>query len=66
MVPQEVALFLTLEVVLFLTLERLKRGTETNSPACIYIYRYIYISAVKLLSGPSLAILRVIIQNRKD
>ena len=38
MVPQEVALFLTLEVVLFLTLERLKRGTKTNSPAYIYIY----------------------------
>ena len=36
--PQEVVLFLTLEVVLFLALERLKRGTKTNSPAYIYIY----------------------------
>ena len=35
--PQELVLFLTLEVVLFLTLERLKRGTKTNSPAYIYI-----------------------------
>ena len=39
-VPQKVALFLALEVVLLLTLERLKRGTETNSPAHIYIYIY--------------------------
>ena len=31
-------LFLTLEVVPKLTLERLKSGTETNSPAYIYIY----------------------------
>ena len=31
------------EVVLFLTLERLKRGTETNSPTDIYIYIYINI-----------------------
>ena len=31
--PQEVVLFPTLEVVLFLALERLKRGTKTNSPA---------------------------------
>ena len=37
--PQEVVLFLTLEVVPKLTLERPKRGTKTNSPA--YIYRYI-------------------------
>ena len=51
--PQEVVLFLTLEVVLFLTLERLKRGTKTNSPAYIYIY------AVKLLTGPRFAILIV-------
>ena len=29
---------LTLEVVLKLTLERLKRGTKTNSPAYIYIH----------------------------
>ena len=36
--PQEVVLFLTLEVVLFLALEGLKRGTKTNSPAYIYIY----------------------------
>ena len=36
--PQEVVLFLTLEVVLFLALERLKRGTKTNSPAYIYIF----------------------------
>ena len=36
--PQEVVLFLTLEVVPGLTLERLKSGTETNSPAYIYIY----------------------------
>ena len=36
--PQEVVLFLTLEVVPKLTLERLKSGTETNSPAYIYIY----------------------------
>ena len=41
MAPQEVVLFLSLEVVLFLTLERLKRGTETNSPACIYTHIYI-------------------------
>ena len=41
--PQEVVLFLTLEVVPKLTLERLKSGTETNSPAYIYIiYIYIY------------------------
>ena len=40
--PQKVVLFLTLEVALFLTLERLKRGTKTNSPAHIYIYIYIY------------------------
>ena len=38
MVPQEVVLFLTLEVVLLLTLERPKSGTKTNSPAHIYIY----------------------------
>ena len=40
--PQEVVLFLTLEVVLLLALERLKRGTKTNSPAyvCIYIYTH--------------------------
>ena len=43
MVPQEVVLFLTLEVVLFLTLERLKRGTETNSPIYIYTYTHMYI-----------------------
>ena len=36
--PQKVVLFLTLEVVPKLTLERLKSGTETNSPAYIYIY----------------------------
>ena len=35
-------LFLTLEVVLFLTLERLKRGTKTNSPAYIYIYIWLW------------------------
>ena len=35
--PQKVVLFLTLDVVLKLTLERLKRGTKTNSPAHIYI-----------------------------
>ena len=34
--PQEVVLFLTLEVVPKLTLERPKSGTKTNSP--IYIY----------------------------
>ena len=34
--PQEVQ-FLTVEVVLFLTLERPRRGTETKSPAHIYI-----------------------------
>ena len=39
--PQEVVLFLTLEVILFLTLERPKSGTKTNSPA--YIYTHIYI-----------------------
>ena len=39
MVPQEVVQFLTLGVVQKLTLERPKGGTETNSPACIYIYR---------------------------
>ena len=44
--PQEVVLFLTLEVVLFLTLERLKRGTETNSPA--YVDKY----AGQLPAGP--------------
>ena len=38
MVPQEVVLFLTLEVVPKLTLERPKSGTKTNSPAYIYIY----------------------------
>ena len=43
-------LFLALEVVLFLALERLKRGTKTNSPAHIHIY------AVRLLSGPSLGV----------
>ena len=32
MVPQEVVLFLTLEVVPKLTLERPKSGTKTNSP----------------------------------
>ena len=42
MVPPEVILFLTLEVILFLALERLKRGTETNSPAYIYIYIHTY------------------------
>ena len=36
--PQELVLFLTLEVVPKLTLERPKRGTKTNSPAYIYIY----------------------------
>ena len=36
--PQEVVLFLTLEVVPKLTLERPKSGTKTNSPAYIYIY----------------------------
>ena len=41
MVPQDVVLFLALEVVLFLALERLKRGTKTNSPVAIYIYIYI-------------------------
>ena len=35
--PQEVVLFLTLEVVPKLTLERPKSGTKTNSPAYIYI-----------------------------
>ena len=44
--PQEVVLFLTLEVVPKLTLERPKSGTKTNSPAYIYIYSshiiYIY------------------------
>ena len=44
---QKVVLFLTLKVVLFLTLERLKRGTKTNSPAyiyiCMYVCMYIYI-----------------------
>ena len=39
--PQEVVLFLTLEVVPKLTLERPKSGTKTNSPAYIYIYVYI-------------------------
>ena len=34
--PQEVVLFITLEVVLKLTLERLKSGTKTNSPVYIY------------------------------
>ena len=38
--PQEVVLFLTLEVVPKLTLERPKSGTKTNSPAYIYIYIY--------------------------
>ena len=38
--PQEVVLFLALEVVLFLTLERPKSGPTTNSPADIYIYIY--------------------------
>ena len=38
--PQEVVLFLTLEVVPKLTLERPKSGTKTNSPAYIYIYGY--------------------------
>ena len=41
--PQEVVLFLTLEVVPKLTLERPKSGTKTNSPAYIYIYIYICI-----------------------
>ena len=41
--PQEVVLFLTLEVVPKLTLERLKSGTKTNSPAYIYMCIYIYI-----------------------
>ena len=41
--PQEVVLFLTLEVVLFLALERLKSGTKTNSPAYIYICVYTYV-----------------------
>ena len=40
MVPQEVVLFLTLEVVPKLTLERPKSGTKTNSPAYTYIYIY--------------------------
>ena len=43
MVPQEVVQFLTLGVVQKLTLERPTGGTETNSPAYIYIV---------LLSGP--------------
>ena len=38
--PQEVVLFLTLEVVPKLTLERPESGTKTNSPAYIYIYMY--------------------------
>ena len=61
MVPKEVVLFLTLEVVLFLVLERLKRGTETNSPAytCMYVCMYvcIYIYAVKLKTGPRFGVL---------
>ena len=36
MAPQEVVQFLTLEVVQKLTLERPKRGTETNSPVCLF------------------------------
>ena len=36
--PQEVVLFLTLEVVPKLTLERPKSGTKTNSPAYIYTH----------------------------
>ena len=55
-------LFLALEVVLKLTLGRLKRGTETDSPAYLYIYIYIYV--VELLSGPSLALLKVIIWSK--
>ena len=43
MVPHEVVLFLTLEVVPKLTLERPKSGTKTNSPAYIYIYIYLSI-----------------------
>ena len=38
----------TLEVVLTLTLERLKRGTKTNSPAYIYIYTYIYMAVTSI------------------
>ena len=53
MVPQEVVLFLTLEVVPKLTLERPKSGTKTNSPAYIYIY------AVKLKTGPMFALFKV-------
>ena len=45
MVPEEVVLFLTLEVVLKLTLESQKSGTKTNSPAYIYIYIYRILSA---------------------
>ena len=60
MVPQKVVLFLTLEVVPKLTLERPKSGTKTNSPEYIYIYAY----AVKLLSGPSLGFLEVIIWSK--
>ena len=41
--PQEVVLFLTLEVVPKLTLERPKSGTKTNSPAYIYIYIHPFI-----------------------
>ena len=44
MVPEEVVLFLTLEVVLKLTLESQKSGTKTNSPAYIYIYISLSIS----------------------
>ena len=51
--PQDVVLFLALEVVLFLALERLKRGTKTNSPAYIYIY------AVELITGPRLGHFKV-------
>ena len=48
--PQEVVLFLTLEAVPKLTLERLKSGTETNSPAYMYTIfnaKDIFLSAPK-------------------
>ena len=56
MAPKKVDNLITFKGANLITLWRPKGGQANNSPAYIYIYIY----AVKLLSGPSLGFLEVI------
>ena len=51
MVPQEVVLFLTLEVVLLLTLERLKRGKSKLGPSFLLFLPFLFFKNILLSVG---------------